>query len=153
MKIALICSSCLLFSVSLVFASVEPALIYDGSQIPTIEIYQMENLKKDLREQLQFVDFGRVKQRHTKIKFVKFKNNTNHIVTCRGATFTGEGFGYTVENFAVEPGETTAMKVSFYANPASAVGRKTGKLEIRYAHDEPGEEDLFNIQMRAHIYR
>ncbi len=131
-------------------ASIDPAVIYDGSQVPTIEI-QRRDLKVALPEQNHAVDFGKVKPRQTKIKFVNFKNNTDHVITCRGAAFTGEGFGYTVDHFEVEPGETTSMKVSFYANPTSAIGGKRGKLDIRYAHDEPGLEDVLSIQMKAQI--
>ncbi|WP_413293107.1 hypothetical protein ACLSU7_17100 [Bdellovibrio sp. HCB185ZH] len=151
MKIALICSSYLLLSVSLAFASIEQVVIYDGSQVHTIEIHSTEELRNQLRDKISAVDFGVVKPRQTKIKFVNFKNNTNHVVTCRGATFTGEGFGYTLENFEVEPGETASFKVSFYASPASASGGKKGKLDIRYAHDEPGQEDVLSIQMKARI--
>jgi hypothetical protein len=143
--------SVLTFAISSVaHASIDPAVIYDGSQVPTIEIQGTE-LKDALREKNHAVDFGRVKYRQTKIKFVNFKNSTDHVITCRGAAFTGEGFGYTVESFEVEPGETTSMKVSFYANPSSAIGGKRGTLDIRYAHDQPGQEDVFSIQMKAQI--
>jgi hypothetical protein len=143
--------SVLFFVSSWARASVDHAVIYDGTDVPTIEAQLNNEGKVEVVDHDKPVDFGQIKTKQTKIKFVKFKNKTDRTIACRGASFSGEGFSYSMNSLELEPGETTAIQVSFYASPTASAGSKKGHVGLLYGPGELGSKDVLNLKMKAKI--
>lgn len=134
-------------------ASVDQAVIYDGTDVPIIEAQLNDEGKIEVVDQDKPVDFGQIKSKQTKIKFVKFRNKTDRTISCRGASFSGEGFSYSMNDLELEPGETTAIQVSFYASPSAAAGQKKGHVGLLYGPGELGAKDTLNLKMKGKIVK
>ncbi|UYL09689.1 hypothetical protein B9G69_003760 [Bdellovibrio sp. SKB1291214] len=131
--------------------SAPAAVVFDGVEVARYEITENHEGQIEVLSNHQEIDFGKVRHKETKVKFINFMNKTAYPLKYKGAAFVGDGFGYAMEDLELAPGQSTSIKCSFFANPGSSVGRKRGYADIHYFLERAGFKETFSIKMKARV--